>query len=86
MERTLGAWRVGAEAVASGARYDSTSEAPNTRLHGYTLLNLTARYALAKDWALHARWGNVFNREYETVQFFNTPRSNAQVSLGYQLR
>ena len=86
MERTLGAWRVGAEAVTSGARYDSTSEAPNTRLHGYTLLNLTARYALAKDWALHARWGNVFNREYETVQFFNTPRSNAQVSLGYQLR
>ena len=86
MERTLGTWRVGAEIVASGVRYDSTSEAPNTRLHGYTLLNLTARYALAKDWALHARWGNVFNREYETVQFFNTPRSNAQVSLGYQLR
>lgn len=82
--KTWGDWQLGAEVVGAGARFDSTTEAPNTRLHGYALLNLTARYAVAKAWSLYARWGNVFNREYETVQFFNTPRSHGMVSLMYQ--
>lgn len=86
LDKTLGAWRLGAEVVGAGRRFDSTTEARNTRLHGYALLNLTARYAFARDWSLHTRWGNVFNREYETVQFFNMPRSHGMVSLMYQQR
>jgi vitamin B12 transporter len=85
IDRTMGAWRWGAEVVASGARYDSTNEAPATRLHGYALLNLTARYAVARDWSVHLRWGNVLDRKYETVQFFNTARSNAMIALVYQV-
>ncbi|MBM3341605.1 MAG: TonB-dependent receptor [Betaproteobacteria bacterium] len=85
-EKTTGPWRVGAEVVASGARFDSTTEAPNTRLHGYALLNLTARYALTRDWALDVRWGNVFNREYESARFFNDARGNGMVALVYQPR
>jgi vitamin B12 transporter len=84
IDRTMGAWRWGAEAVASGARYDSANEAPATRLHGYALLNLTARYAYNRDWSVQARWGNVLNRKYETVQFFNTARSNGMIALVYQ--
>lgn len=84
LDKAFGDWQVGAEVVGAGGRYDSTVEAPNTRLHGYALLNLNARYVLAKDWAVQARWGNVFNREYETAQFFNSPRSHGMVSLMYQ--
>ena len=86
IEKALGPWKVGVETIASGVRFDSTSEAPATRLHGYAVTNLTARYTLAKDWSMLARWGNIFDRNYETVQFYNTPRSNAMVSLMYQSR
>lgn len=86
VDRTMGAWRWGAEAVASGERFDSTNEAPATRLHGYALLNLTARYAFARDWSVQVRWGNVLDRKYETAQFFNTARSNAMIALVYQAK
>src|SRR4029077_4114295 len=67
-----GSWRFGAEGVASGTRYDRANEAEGSRMHGYGLLNLTANYALARDWLIRARWNNVFNREYELAQNFNT--------------
>ena len=79
-------WRVGAEVVASGARFDSTGESPGTKMHGYGLLNLTASYALSRDWSVRARWNNVFDREYELAQNFNTPGSNVFVAVQYQPR
>ena len=78
--------KVGTEIVASSARFDSTNEAPNTRLHGYALVNLTASYTLSQDWLLRARWNNVFDRGYELAQNFNTPGSNVFVALQYQPR
>jgi len=81
-----GPWRVGAEVVASGARFDSTGESPGTKMHGYGLLNLTASYALSRDWSVRARWNNVFDREYELAQNFNTPGSNVFVAVQYQPR
>ena len=85
-KRDFGSWSVGAELIASSLRYDSTTEAPNTRLHGYGLLNLTARYAYTREWSINARWNNVLDREYELVQFFNTPRGNAFAWLDYRPR
>lgn len=82
--RMFGDWQLGAELVGTGARYDSTNEAPNTRLHGYGLINLTANFALAKEWSINARWNNVLDRDYELVQFFNTPGSNVLVWLAWQ--
>jgi len=81
-----GPWRLGAEVVASGARFESTDESPGTKMHGYGLLNLTASYALSRDWSVRARWNNVFNREYELAQNFNTPGSNVFVAVQYQPR
>jgi len=80
----FGAWRLGAEMVASGARFDSTDESPGTGMHGYGLLNVTATYTLGRDWSIRARWNNVFDREYELAQGFNTPGSNVFVALRYQ--
>lgn len=79
-----GPWKLGAELVASGARFDSTDEAPDTRMHGYALFNFTAGYALNREWSVRARWNNVFNREYELAQNFNTPGSNVFVAVQYQ--
>lgn len=84
VSRQLGHWSVLGEVTASGARYDSTTEAANTRLHGYALLNLGVGYALSPQWNLNLRWNNVLNRDYELVQFFNTPRGNVFLWLAYK--
>jgi len=81
-----GRWRFGAEVTASGARFDSADENPAKKMHGYALLNLTASCALARDWLVRARWNNVFDRDYELAQNFNTPGSNVFVALQYQPR
>jgi vitamin B12 transporter len=81
-----GRWRLGAEVTASGARFDSADEDPAKKMHGYGLVNLIASHTLDREWSIRARWNNVFNREYELAQNFNTPRSNVFVSLQYQPR
>ena len=47
-------------------------------------MNLTARYPLQKDVNLSLRWNNVFDKQYELVQGYNTPGSNVFVALQYQ--
>lgn len=84
VSNAIGAWRLGAEVAGSGARFDSTNEDPATKMHGYALFNLTATYALSRDWSVRARWNNVFDRKYELAQNFNTPGSNVFVAVQYQ--
>jgi len=86
VSNAFGPWRLGAELVASSARFDTSNEAPGTRMHGYGLLNFTTNYEINRYWSIRARWNNVFNREYELAQNFNTPGSNVFVSLQYQPR
>ena len=75
------AWKIGAELVASGQRFDSTNEAPTSRLAGYALINFFVTRRLAPEWLVEARWNNVTDKDYERVQGYNTPRSNVFVSL-----
>jgi len=53
-------------------------------MHGYALVNLTASYALDREWSIKVRWNNAFDREYELAQNFNTPRSNVFASAQFQ--
>jgi vitamin B12 transporter len=85
-QKEFGQWRAGGEVVASGARYDSTTEAASTRMHGYGLVNLVGGYRFSREWSVNARWNNVFNRDYELVQFFNTPDASVFVWLAWQPR
>ncbi len=85
IQHAAGPWKLGGEIVASGARFDRAGEDPSSRMHGYALLNLTAGYALNRRLSAQARWNNVFDRDYELVQNFNTPGSNVFVALRYQM-
>lgn len=80
--RTFGPWRFGIEEVASSARFD---DAANTRrMGGYALTNLTLEYAFAKAWSVFARVNNLFDKRYEVVADYNTPRANGFVGVRYQ--
>jgi len=82
--RTLGAWTLGGEWVLVGSRYDTNKE--TDRLGGYGLINLTARYAIDRDWALEARADNVFDKQYETARGYGTPGVGAFIGVRYAPR
>ena len=84
VSKALAPWTFGTEVVASSARFDQADEKEGTRMHGYGLVNLTAIYAIDREWSIRARWNNVFDREYELAQNFNTPGSNVFVAVQYQ--
>jgi len=85
VSKSLGPFQLAGEMIASGARYDSTDQDPATRMGGYAIYNMTANYALAHGWSLNLRWNNIFNRNYELVQNYNTPGSNVFFAVRYEM-
>jgi vitamin B12 transporter len=78
-------WQLGAEWVASGARFDSATNDPATRLGGYSLVNVFARYRPRPEWALTLRCNNLLDKRYELAQGYNTPRVNLFVGMEYTM-
>ena len=78
-------WQLGGEAVASGARFDRASNDAASRLGGYALVNVFARYRRSSEWALTLRCNNLFDKRYELAQGFNTPRINVFISVEYTM-
>jgi vitamin B12 transporter len=74
-----GSLHVGAEVVASSARFD---DAANTRrMGGYALLNLTAEYRFGNRWTILARLDNALDKRYELAADFKTAGANAFVGV-----
>ncbi len=82
--RTLGPLQWRSEFQAVGRRFDD--DADTKPLGGFTLFNLQASYAMARDWSLFARVNNVFGRKYEWVADYATPGTNLFVGLRYASR
>lgn len=79
----VGALRLGAELIASSARFD---DAANTRrMGGYALLNLVAEYPVDSRWTAFARLNNALDKRYELAADYRTPGANvfAGVRWGY---
>jgi vitamin B12 transporter len=82
VDRSFGAFRIGTTISGAGARYD---DAANTaRLGGYGTVDLRVEYALNAEWSLQARATNVFDREYETIAWYNQPGREYGLSLSYR--
>jgi vitamin B12 transporter len=77
-----GAWRFGAEWIASSHRFD---DAENTvRLAGYGLLNLTAEWTFMRGWSVLVRGDNVFDRDYRLAAGYATGGAMAFAALRWQ--
>ncbi|MCE1250842.1 MAG: TonB-dependent receptor [Comamonadaceae bacterium] len=63
-------WTLGAEAQASGRRYDTNAN--TTELGGYTLLNLYASTRLARDYQVIVRLDNLADKNYELARNYAT--------------
>ncbi|HEX5513322.1 MAG TPA: TonB-dependent vitamin B12 receptor [Gammaproteobacteria bacterium] len=81
IDRSFGAFSFGGSVFAEGSRYD---DAANTlKLGGYGIADLRLGYAFSKDWRVQAELSNVFDKEYETVAFYNQPGRVWFIGLHY---
>lgn len=81
VDKAFGAFRVGTTFHAASNRYDDVAN--SVRLAGYSTLDLRVEYAFHPDWTLQARASNVFDRDYETVAWYNQPGREYGLSLRY---
>lgn len=70
-DRAFGALRLGATLRGAGHRYDDAAN--SVRLGGYATFDLRLSYAFTPDWTLEAHVDNAFDRDYETVAWYNQP-------------
>ena len=81
LDRRFGAFGVGASVYGAGRSYD---DAANVHaLSGYSTTDLRASWHFAADWQVEARVANVFDRDYETVYYFNQPGRSGYLTLRY---
>jgi vitamin B12 transporter len=82
VDRSFGKFRFGTTLNGASARYDDAAN--NVRVGGYATVDLRVEYAVNADWTLQARATNVFDREYETIAWYNQPGREYGLSLRYQ--
>lgn len=82
VDRSFGDFRIGLTGNGASHRYDNLAN--TVRLAGYGTLDLRLEYAFHPDWTLQARATNVFDREYETIAWYNQPGREYGLSLRYQ--
>ena len=64
-----------------GQRIDRATQHP---LSGYSLFDTTLSYQPDKNWTLRTKVANVFDRPYQTIYGYNTPRRGLYITLAWQ--
>ena len=67
-----GVWRVGFDVTASGGRFDSAANTPDSRMGGYGIVALHANWTVMPDVTVGARVLNALDKRYEIAQGYNT--------------
>jgi vitamin B12 transporter len=76
-----GAWTLGADWRYTAGRPDAVGR-PD--LGAYTLLDVTARYALSKELSVYGRIENLTDKVYQTAYGYNSARRGAFFGLSWQ--
>jgi outer membrane receptor protein involved in Fe transport len=69
--------------TASGDRFDSTNEAPATRLPGYAIIDARVRYKFARHWTAELTATNLGDRRYESAVGYDAPRRAVLLSVRF---
>jgi len=84
VSRTLGRSTLGATLIAQSWRYDDPAN--TERVPGYGVVNLRGEYRVSKALTTYAHVDNLFDKQYETVKYYNTAGLSTFVGIRYQLR
>ena len=82
LDRAFGALRFGLTVNGAGHRFDDAANL--VRLGGYATTDLRLEYAINPDWTVQARATNVFDREYETLAWYNQPGREYGLTLRWR--
>ena len=83
--KRFGPWRLAAELLASGRRFDNHIVTfSRVELAPYEVLNLSARYQFGNQTALSARLENALDKQYTLAHGFNTQGRKLSVNLSHQ--
>ena len=81
LSRSFGQLDLGAKVLAQAGRFDDTLN--QTQVAGYVTVDLRSTYHLNKSWALSAKLNNLLDKNYQTVNTYNTADRNFFVSIHY---
>jgi vitamin B12 transporter len=81
LSRTFGAVDLGANVLAQGDRFDNTEN--TIKVAGYVTIDLRSAYHFNKNWMLSAKLNNLLDKNYQTVDTFNSAGRNFFVSIHY---
>jgi vitamin B12 transporter len=70
LDAPLGQWQVGGELLAYGSRFDNAAN--TVALGGYSVVNMFATRKVKKDVSLVLRANNVFDKDYQLANNYNT--------------
>jgi vitamin B12 transporter len=76
-----GTWRIGLDAIASGARFDNATNTPDSRMGGYGIVALHANWTVVRDVTVGAQVSNALDKRYEIAKGYNTAPRLVVLSL-----
>jgi vitamin B12 transporter len=82
LDRKINQFSVGTSLYAVGKRYDDLAN--QRELGAYTTMDLRAGYQITKAWQVQARISNLFDKNYETVAYYNQAGRDLFITLNYQ--
>jgi vitamin B12 transporter len=80
--RQFGKAGIGASFITQSSRFDDQGN--TISLGGYGLLDLRASWQLGRNWQLQGRLENAFDKEYQTVDTYNTAGRSLFANLHYR--
>jgi vitamin B12 transporter len=81
LSRSFGSVDLGANVLAQGDRFDNTRN--TIKVAGYVTVDLRSAYHFNKNWMLSAKLSNLLDKNYQTVDTFNSAGRNFFVSVHY---
>ena len=84
LKRNFGRFMLGTRVFAEGKRYDNVAN--TIRVGGFATVDLLAEYRLSKRLTLRAKVANLLDREYQTINTYNSFERNFFLSFHYRSR
>ena len=80
--RGFGALDARVRLTAASSRYDDVAN--TTQLGGYAVVDVVADYAVNAHWSVQGKVGNLFDRDYQTVRYYNQDDRTYFLNVRYQ--
>jgi len=81
LSRSFGQFDLGANVLAQADRFDDALN--KTKVAGYVTVDLRTAYHLNKNWMLSAKLNNLLDKQYQTINTYNTADRNFFLSIHY---